>query len=678
MNKYGNSSFWLDSGFDSDFDILTGKKISPGQDLVKLASYKRAISNFVNIVTGENIPVKFQGKDSYTDGKSVTIGANLKDSNFDAAVGLALHEGSHIKLTDFSTLPQMSKRVANKFGYENMELAKASRIVKDLVNIIEDRRIDYFIFKTSPGYKGYYHAMYDKYFNAKIIDKALQLQEKTSENWDDYLFHLCNFVNPNRDLTALPKLQEAWDLINIKAISRLENTTEVVDLALDVYELINDSLPEPDENDCDGEDEKGGEGSTGGEGECEGEGQTAGNTDNKGTGTGGSGSSENKDDGSTAEGSEITSQGNGSEANGPGTILTSKLTDRQQSQLEKAIEAQKAFLDGNTKKTNMSKKAIKDVDAISDSGVETKNVGAGRFESRHHGTMKFGGIDCLLVTKLTQKLVDSNVFPEILSDGKYGWNNIDTNNEHVIKGIRLGKMLGRKLQVRNEERTLKTTRLPKGRIDKRLLSSLGYGAENIFSTMDVQRHKNAIVHISIDASGSMSGSRFAKSMTSACAIAKAASMTNNFDVQISFRSTNQGQPLALIAYDSRKDKILKIQSLFKYIYPGGTTPEGLCFEVLQKHLMASATELDSYFINFSDGQPWFNGRGCQYSGDYAITHTRQEVNKMTNKGIKVLSYFIDGDDYSLGNFQRMYGKGASNIAVDELMPLARSLNKMFI
>jgi hypothetical protein len=51
---------------------------------------------------------------------------------------------------------------------------------------------------------------------------------------------------------------------------------------------------------------------------------------------------------------------------------------------------------------------------------------------------------------------------------------------------------------------------------------------------------------------------------------------------------------------------------------------------------------------------------------------------MTNKGIKVLSYFIDGDDYSLGNFQTMYGKGASNIAVDELMPLARSLNKMFI
>lgn len=666
MNKYGNSSFWLDSGLDTEFDILTGKKITPGQDLVKLASYKRAISNFVNIVTGENIPVKFNGKDSYTDGKSVTIGANLKDSNFDAAVGLALHEGSHIKLTDFSTLPQMSKRVADKFGYENMELAEASRIVKDLVNIIEDRRIDYFIFKTSPGYKGYYHAMYDKYFNAKIIDKALQLQEKTSETWDDYFFHLCNFVNPNRDLTALPKLQEAWDLIDIKNINRLKSTTDAVDLALEVYELINDSLPEPEENDCDGEGEGG-----------KGDDQSAGNTDNKGTGSGGDGLG-GSDDGSTAEGSEITSQGDSSECNGPGTISTSQLSDRQQDQLEKAIKAQKDFLNGLTKKTNMSKKALKSVDAIADSGVESKNVGAGEFETQWHGKGNFKGIDCLLITKLTQKLVDSNTFREILCDGKYYWVNLEDNQANVDKGIRLGKMLGRKLQVRNEERTLKTTRLPKGRIDKRLLSSLGYGAENIFSTMDTQRHKNAIVHISIDASGSMNGGRFSKSMTSAVAIAKAASMTNNFDVQISFRSTNEGQPLALIAYDSKKDKLLKIQTLFKYIYPGGTTPEGLCFEVLQKHLLASATELDSYFINFSDGQPWFNGKGCCYSGEYAITHTKREITKMANKGIKVLSYFIDGEDYGLRGFQRMYGKSASNISVDELMPLARSLNKMFV
>ena len=37
----------------------------------------------------------------------------------------------------------------------------------------------------------------------------------------------------------------------------------------------------------------------------------------------------------------------------------------------------------------------------------------------------------------------------------------------VNKGIQLGKILGRKLQVRNEERSLKSTRLTTGKIDDR-------------------------------------------------------------------------------------------------------------------------------------------------------------------------------------------------------------------
>ena len=106
-NSNSNSSWWLgDSLFDNNnVDILTGLEVKDKtQDLIKLAGYRRAIANFVNIVTGKNVPVYFSGSDSYTDGKAVNISASLKDKDFDAAVGLALHEGSHIKLTDFDTL----------------------------------------------------------------------------------------------------------------------------------------------------------------------------------------------------------------------------------------------------------------------------------------------------------------------------------------------------------------------------------------------------------------------------------------------------------------------------------------------------------------------------------------------------------------------------------------------
>ena len=85
--KY-NSSFWYND-FETDDIIIdnlsdTEKK---SLDLYKLTSSKRAISNFVNIVTNESIPVKFKERgDSYTDGKSVVIGSKIEQpKDFDVS-----------------------------------------------------------------------------------------------------------------------------------------------------------------------------------------------------------------------------------------------------------------------------------------------------------------------------------------------------------------------------------------------------------------------------------------------------------------------------------------------------------------------------------------------------------------------------------------------------------------
>ena len=183
-----NSSFWLDNDFfqDDQYDMLGEELAKPkGKDPMKLAGYRRAIGNFVRIVTGQAIPVKFNTSgDSYTDGKSVVISASLKDKDFDPAVGLALHEGSHIKLTDFETLRTLEKWLYNHDSYmislSEKHGAKASDLdgydkwwsaeyvmpkLSSLINIIEDRRIDAWVYKNAPGYKGYYQALYEKYFN---------------------------------------------------------------------------------------------------------------------------------------------------------------------------------------------------------------------------------------------------------------------------------------------------------------------------------------------------------------------------------------------------------------------------------------------------------------------------------------------------------------------------------
>ena len=49
--------------------------------------------------------------------------------------------------------------------------------------------------------------------------------------------------------------------------------------------------------------------------------------------------------------------------------------------------------------------------------------------------------------------------------------------------------------------------------------------------------------------------------------------------------SRQDNPIMLIAYDSRKDSLIKVKTLFKYLRPNGTTPEGLCYEAIMDEMV---------------------------------------------------------------------------------------------
>ena len=246
LNQYSN--FWFDdknSSLVDDFLGIDEKK--KGKDLIALAGYRRAISNFVNIVTGKNIPVKFNMKDaSYTDGKTITIGSNISDKNFDVAVGLALHEASHNLLTSFEILRDLESKIsidtmalAEGKGYYRLEIISH---IKSLMNWVEDRRIDHFIFTTSPGYKGYYHSMYDKYFYSNVVDKALKSKKYRSETWESYESRIINIHNKNRQLNALNGLKDIWNIIDLKNINRLKSTEDSFDIACDIYRVVLNNI----------------------------------------------------------------------------------------------------------------------------------------------------------------------------------------------------------------------------------------------------------------------------------------------------------------------------------------------------------------------------------------------------------------------------------------------------
>ena len=691
MSKYGNSSYWLQDWEDDDILVSSmSTEEKKTHDLYKLSASRRAISNFVNIVTNDQIPVRFNTRgDSYTDGKSVVIGSEVVEpKDFDVAVGLALHEGSHIKLSDFKLLHDIYNLVPKELKDRayNMGYHSTVSTIKDLWNYVEDRRIDHYVFTAAPGYRDYYRAMYDKYFNDKIIDKGLQSSEYTDETIESYMFRIINLHNKNTDLSKLKGLREIYKTIGLSTISRLKSSYDTFQVALDVYEIILSNLPSKAVDSEDGEsqqnqDHQNGSGQGNGSNEPRemsdeefedfsdqmmGSSPMSGDMDSQPTAGGGM-SVENLPD--NMEG------GTPSNSTPSGNVEEVKLSNRQKEILDKKIQKQKEFMDGEVKKKTISKGESSELSSIEDSGSELKTVGNG-IKNYWGYTMK--GVECVVVKKMNRSLLESRLCP--MSSKTWEGDLREMNTNEVVEGIRIGTVLGKKLQVRGEDRNTIFNRQRVGKIDKRMISSLGFGKEDVFQYMETDSYKKANLHISIDASGSMSGDKWRKTMTNVVALCKAVDMIQNLSIQVSFRTTTADKPYILMAYDSRSDKFSKVKQLFPYLYAGGTTPEGLCFEAIMDEFLSANNDMDSYFLNISDGEPYFSSRGLDYTGQPAFVHTSKMVKMIEGMGIKTLSYFVD--DYSAGQpsegFKTMYGKGAKAIDVTNVSQITKTMNELFL
>jgi hypothetical protein len=660
MSKY--SDFWFDNRKTTLVDDLLSVDDTPvkkSKDHIALAGHKRAIGNFVRIVSGQNIPVKFPSRgDSYTDGKSVTIGASINEKNFDYVVGLALHEGSHIAYSDFNAFAE----VRNLSKVRNFQLDHAKmEFFRGIINYIEDRRIDSIVFRSSPGYKGYYHSLYNKYFNGKKVAKGLSSEMYREFDMDSYMFRIVNFTNEATEFDALPRLLDIYKLINMSNIKRLKSTDDAIELAKSVCEIVwgvVDSKKGNGEGDNENSEEGENKESEGGS-DVNGDGTEVDSGEGQMTPNGGQPSDSSDDDSKASDGE--------------------KLSENQQKQIKNMFEKQKQFLDGKTQKTQLTKKDKQIVDALSNSNTELVEVGDNRI----------GKVGTVVIPALTKELIESRAFPyffrsldadsyEYTSSYGRGKGMIDAINE----GFRLGSILGKKLKVRGEEKDLIFTRQNTGKINKRLISELGFGNDNVFSQIQKEKFNKANLHMSIDGSGSMSGIKFEKAIKSAVAMAKAADMAGNIHVTVDIRYTHDEKPVVLVIYNSRKDKLTHIKTYWKALRVAGVTPESLCYEAIMKKFLGGVQGEDNYFINYSDGAPYFGTNdGVWYAADRAIDHTRKMVKMMKNNGMKIMSYFIsDGymSDGDRNTFGKMYGKDASFIDCTNMMNVAKTMNDKFL
>jgi hypothetical protein len=466
------------------------------------------------------------------------------------------------------------------------------------------------------------------------------------------MFRLINITNAHRDLDALPGLRDIWQQLDLRNIDRLKTTEDALEIAWSIFCIIEQHIkaPEPVEDEPS---------------------KSAADGNGNGSTNDGEGDESDDDDGITYSGGS----GGLGEADGETDDVTyDELSDKQKAQLDKAFNAQKDFLDGDIKKTKASRSLEKMLNAMESAGVTEEEV---KVDGR------YGKIPVLVIREFNSKLINNIHCDMWVTPNSWNTREVDRNTESVIRGIQLGTVLGKKLKVRAEERNTKFNRQYNGKLDKRMISACGYGLESIFERVESFSYRPGTIHISIDNSGSMSGTKFRQSIVTATAIAKACTMIENMACQISFRSagsfgeTRRNSAIMLIAYDSRKHGLSHLRTMMPYVTTAGSTPEGLCFDAYMKEILKDSRGKDAFFLNFSDGEPSHDN----YYGTVAYAHTRSQINKMKAENINVISYFISGNhghDSSMQKFRAMYGKDAQQINVENMNDVARSINRKFL
>lgn len=668
-----STNYWLkDSLFDKKVSMFE-EESGDRYDYFALAQYKRAITNFVHIMTADKtINVEYNNKDiNNTNGKIINLSASIKEKDFDSNVGLALHESSHILYTDFShvndivnsqhtdikstdgvgifdgvNIPDdgyIPKTPYHVYAHDSWNPNRLSSLTKKdfftVINIVEDLYIDAVSYMKAPGYRGYYKSLYQKFFGDDKIARGFYDKEFQIPSVQNYFFHLCNIRNPYRNLNALPSLTEVWNLLDIKNIKRLETQQDRLDVAIKIFNIIVKNIQTEQEEQKDKDDD-------------------AAKTSDENRGS----DEETSNDSSP----KPKSNDDGDNSN---SIDDKPLTEKQIEQIKKLLEKQIELINGEVKKSKLSKSDVEKVQALD--SVDMKEMQTGKDICKT-------GIKTMILRNINSSFMDSD-----MASG-FGIRRNRWRKRDIEQSIRLGKLLAKKLQLRNEERSLASTRLKSGKIDARLLHEIGFDNYEIFKKINITEHTPSHIHISIDQSSSMSGSYFENSVKFAVMFATAAKLIKNIHVVVTARSTyyrNGGHkgamkdtPYLMYLFDSKKHNLDHIRNIFSNIQANAYTPEGLTFEAIYDEIVKQSANTDAYFINLCDGEP-----GCDnYNGDAAREHSRKQANKIMSKGVNFITYFF-GSEYGFKNVKKVYPKNSYKLDnAEEVNMIVKYLNDQLL
>lgn len=572
-----------------------------------------SVKNIVRLLVGKNIPINY-----CSEGKdnSYTDGKQITISSIILPESLDSTVG--LALHEASHIVKTNFDIIRNL-IKKIDVPKKYhnhiKYIKNLHNWVEDRRIDLWAFNEAPGYKIYYRELYDRYFYNDNIIKIIE--EKGDllnlETGRNYQFFIFNSLHPYIKMDELKGLPEIKKILDIDNIQQLKSTKDTLNITYKIMDVILKNITSEEKNQI--------------------------------------------NDQHLTTDEEILDE------------LIKKILEMQESlgnDIPNDFQGEPIKIELNEHDSKVLEILIK-----SDTEIECVNV------------MPFSDNDKLIHEVITVNKIDE----ETIFSGVYSIFN--TNKKIVEKqillvqqGLSFGKMLGKRLKSRDDDRSEKEVRLKKGKIDNNILYSAGFGSSDIFYSINKNEFDDLNIHISVDLSFSMkSNKKWDKTLICTLGIAKAVSMVTNIRLQISLRyagaiQNTRDEPIVILFYDSNYDHIKKL-NLFKYVFPSGCTPEGLCYDALSKKIMKPLLNKDTIFINFSDGCPGMDG----LSSETGVQITKKSIDNFRKNKIKILSYFIspvEVDEDSKSNFITMYGKESEFINVESILQVAKTLNKKIL
>ena len=710
-------------------------------DLIGVAARLRAISNFVKIAAGADKQFRVRIASKATSRASasgdIIVGADIDADGFDVAVGLALHEGSHLRESTYGIDMRDYKVHFEPKVYGRVQYS----VFKELLNVLEDRRIDKISINRSPGYRVYYDALYSKYYNNDVA-KLTYLPQYGVPEISSYLLHIKCMINPTSNPYPLPGWNKIKSLIDLPRINRFKSTVELGELVAQLFNLIYAEIdaynaskkpepqptktppPAPPENPTSDEQEET-QGKTESsqysndddQVEAGGEGQTEDFEDLFPLGADADSLDTDKDDSEPDKG-DTSSTDTDSETDADKSTDTDDEDQSDEADTtdddDFTVEVESAGTDDGTDTGAITPEEGDQGDGaeqIVPSNMELSNSAMKRAQAA------LNKLESLIAGELDKKTMRDKAdaeFIDLAADpnstiSSSGWKGvqsvsfdldvapngtietsqvttrIEAMSAFLDKAINEGTLLSSKLKTRDEDRSLYTSRLKTGKIDPRLLSEAGFGNHRIFGRLDVDKTTPTTIWITLDASGSMDssgplgrGTKWKSAIYPAVAIASACERIQSIDVVIEARVSGHGDvPINIILYNSKKHKIRSRVKDISEVIPEGGTPEGLCYAGRIGELERLAQTRDVIFFNVSDGAP-FGPQG--YQGQNAADHTSALMSRLRRAGISILSYFVTDDaavsehSYEARVFKAMYGADAIWTGPLNLQHVAKAIN----